>query len=398
MKIEYFIGIYLLLVLIRIFISISSGFLYVRPQKKHKYFSIINNSLVSVIVPAWNEQVGILKTLESVKNSIYPNIELVVVDDGSSDETFKIINNFRAENPKMKTIAISQPNSGKANALNNGIRNANGEVIITLDADSFLEPKAISALMSTFKNDDYDVAIGQIIVGDSKSFIGDIQFFEYIFGFHLKKSQHVLNSIFIFPGALTAIRKSVFDNVGYFEDYSSTEDFDFSLKVRQHGLKAVYVEDAICVTEGASTINGLINQRTRWRHGFLDCIVHHDSFLTNTKKGFYLTFFEFPLALWGIVDLIFYPIFLFFIVHQSIISVDKSIVLLSFLLLPAIFIFLAWDRIKINDRRLKYIIFLPLILTFINVIEFIAFFKAFWRLLNNEKTIWTSWNRKGIES
>lgn len=387
------IGIYLFIMLFRMFYSLCLGFLYIKPSLVNK-----NKPLVSIIIPAWNEEIGIKKTIQSVMSSTYKNIEIIVVNDGSTDGTLyrvnKLVKAYRRNWSKIKII--NQTNQGKANALNNGIRASQGGVIVTIDADSYLEKHALKRLVASLGNNKYDVAIGQIQVGNTKSLVESIQFFEYMFGFHLKRSQHVFSSIYIFPGALTAVRRSVIEDVGYFEDYSSTEDLDLSMKIKAKGHKVAYVEDAICITEGASSIQSLINQRTRWRHGFLQCVMHRSEFTMKMSKGLYLTLVDFPLSLLGILEILLYPVFLFIIYSQIVFSDNYIAVLVSYLILPYVFLLLSGGVIDNKHASLKYIILVPLLFSFVNIIEFIALIKAIYRTLTKRKTLWTSWKRQGI--
>lgn len=388
-------SVYVLIMFLRMIYSLCTGFLYVRPKISGRY-----NPLVSVIIPAWNEQVGIKKTIRSVMSNSYKNVEVIVVDDGSKDATIKkseeIKKSYAINGSKIRII--SQRNFGKAIALNNGIKASRGEIIVTIDADSYISKNAIKSLISAMKNDKNDVAIGQVVVGNTKSFIGSIQFFEYLFGFHFKRSQNIFGSIYIFPGALTAVRKSVVEDVGYFEDYSSTEDLDLSMKIKEKGHRVAYVEDAVCITEGASDIRGLINQRTRWRHGFLQCVIQRKEFRNTTSKGLYLSLVDFPLSIIGMLEIYLYPLFFLYIYSQmflSLISGNAEIFLASYLLLPYVFFLLSDGKLKKNDQSLKYVPLIPILFSLINIIEFIALIKATFRLLTGRKTAWTSWKRLG---
>lgn len=388
-------SVYVLIMFLRMIYSLCTGFLYVRPRSSGKY-----NPLVSVIIPAWNEQVGIQKTIRSVMSNSYKQVEIIVVDDGSEDKTIEKAEGIKKTYTKngFKIRIISQTNHGKAMALNNGIKISNGEIIVTIDADSYISKHAIKSLTSALKKGENDVAIGQVVVGNTKSFIGSIQFFEYLFGFHFKRSQHIFGSIYIFPGALTAVRKSVIENVGYFESYSSTEDLDLSMKIKEKGHKVAYVEDAICITEGASDIRGLISQRTRWRHGFLQCLIQRKEFRNTTSKGLYLSLIDFPLSIIGMLEIYLYPLFFLYIYSQMIVllfSGDVAIVLASYLLLPYVFFMLSDGKLKKKDQSLKYVPLIPILFTLINIIEFIALIKATFRLITGRKTAWTSWRRLG---
>ncbi len=395
MDITQILGIYLLFSFLRSIIVIAIGFLYSSAKLK---VQCDYAPLVSVVIPAWNEEIGIKKTVQSVFDSTYSNLEIIVVDDGSTDKTLELLKVLSTEYPKLRFI--HQENKGKANALNTGINNSKGEIIITIDADSYIDENAIQRLIEVLSNNNYDAAIGSVTVANENNFLASIQYFEYRFGFHLKKTQSIFNSIYILPGALTAVRKSIALQVNLFEDYSKTEDFDFSLKLKSIGSKIVYIEDAICYTEGASTINGLINQRTRWRHGFLQCILKRKNFILNRKKGIYLTYIEFPLALWGIIDILLYPLFLSLILIASFNSGSLINIFLFYIVMPYAFFLISEpgkepEKFKKKNQYIQMFM-IPIMFTVVNIIEFIALMKALYRLFTRRETSWTNWTRVGI--
>ncbi len=392
MNINQIISMYLLFSLIRCVYTICVGFLYVhRPLKQSSNYS----PFVSIVVPAWNESVGLGKTIESIINSNYKNLEVIIVNDGSTDNTNEVALGYTQNFSNVRLI--DKENGGKSSALNLGIKNSYGEIIITIDADSYIYPDAISYLISSLENQEIDGAIGKIVVGNRNNFIGVIQYFEYLFGFHSKKSQEILNSIYILPGALTALRKNAIESVGYFEDYSKTEDFDISIKLKSEGHKITYVDDAICITEGASDFKGLLNQRTRWRHGFLQCIIHRKEFLVQTKKGYYLTFVELPFALLGIIDILLYPLLLGFIIFSILTISSSAIFVLSYLVLPYSYLLLMDKDLLKNLRLLKYFALIPILFSIVNAIEFVALIKSLYRIVTKKQTNWTNWVRTGID-
>jgi len=405
MKIVVFIVfVYLSLELIRCFWLIGSGFIYshksIKTNRRYK-------PKVTVIIPAWNEEVGIEKTVLSVLNGTYKNLEIIVVDDGSTDSTHnrvislrrKLIKDGRlAKNEKVLRL-LHQSNAGKAIAINHGIRVASGELILTVDADSYIEKNCIKNLVKALADKKYSVAIGEVEVKNMSKLLCKIQHYEYVFGFHYKRSQHVFNSAYIFPGALTMFRASTLNEIGDFCGETCTEDLEISMRIKQAGHRVVYVADAICYTEGASTLSGLINQRTRWRHGFLECIFYNLKFAFTTKKGLYLTFIDFPIQVLSVFGLLLVPIIFFLLI---IMILSGTLNLLTFFQSWASMIFLL--IIITNSRPLKDkdsfvdIALMPLAMLVINVIEYIALLKSFYRVITKKKTKWTSWTRVGADN
>lgn len=401
MNISHIIGLYLLFALLRSVYALCRGFTYVHryPKVDESY-----NPSVSVIIPAWNEQVGIKKTIESVLKSTYQNLEIIVVNDGSTDLTQNIVTKIASRNSN-KIILINQENQGKFSALNNGIKKAKGEIIVTIDGDSYIYPNAIQLLVEGLSDKSFDATVGKILVGKPgnsgvrkpSNLIGIIQFFEYMFGYHMKKTQHENNSIYILPGAFCAMRKSSIEKAGYYEGYSKTEDFDLSMKLRMNGAKISYIDDAFCITEGASDLKGLINQRTRWRHGFLVCLLHRKNYLTTLKKGRYLTFIDFPLVLLGLLDIFLFPLFLIIVPLQVISSGDWVLFLVFYIIIPYSYIMMFDKDIVEHKGMLKYLPVLPLLFTIVNFVEYIALLKAIYRIVRKRDTPWTKWVRLGVQ-
>lgn len=385
---------YLFFALTRTFYQIATGFLYVAPAKKRSHRGY--RPLVSIIIPAWNEEIGVLKTIKSVMASSYRHLEIIVVDDGSTDSTRRRVLRYKQRYDRDGNVLklISQDNSGKATALNTGISAATGELIITIDADSYLTSDSIAELVKAMANKDYAVAIGEIVVGNTKSLIGQIQHYEYLVCFHLKRTQHIFNSAYIFPGALTAFRASVLKDTGEFDSYSSTEDLDISMRIKANGYHVAYVDTAICITEGATTFRGLLSQRIRWRHGFIACTFKRREFVWSTHKGKYLSFVDFPLAIIGVLELLFYPLIILLLLQQLIFYLVLPVLILSYLFLVFILLLLSGLR---NEAKIPpgKAFLMPMALSAIAILEYVALIVSLYRIALRKKTTWTVWRRTG---
>lgn len=235
--------------------------------------------LVSIIIPAWNEEVGVVKSVKSILNNNYENVEIVVVNDGSSDDTDIVIRNFLKSldnNQRNKIKYFSKENGGKGTALNYGINQSVGEIVVTMDADSVFDSNAISNLVEYFADPKIDGVVGNVKVSNNKTLIGYIQQLEYLFGFYYKRTHAVLNAEYIFGGACAAFRrKNTFDKYGLFDTQNKTEDIEMSMRLKFNGVTSTYAENVICYTEGASEIFGLLNQRLRWKKGRFDTFIKY---------------------------------------------------------------------------------------------------------------------------
>ena len=352
--------------------------------------------LTSVVIPAWNEEVGIAKTIESVLTSDYRNFEILVVDDGSTDRTALVAQRFVDEHPEL-VFLIRQENGGKGSALNTGVRHSFGEIIVNVDADSAIESTALSNLVRPFASKQVDAVVGRVVVGNTSTFVGRMQAFEYMFGFHLRRSQSVFNTVFILSGAMCAYRRSAFDETEGFRDYSKTEDMDLSMQLRAAGLRLVYADDAICVTEGAADARGLRNQRRRWRYGSFSCFMTHRRLLFNRRRGNRsLGFYELPVSILGYIQILLYPAVFAVAFILPIYTGQYLYLYLNVLSVPGSFAIVFWcDRtLRANARTLPIVIGLTCATMYV---EHLMMWSALARFVTRRELSWTKWTRQGID-
>ena len=166
---------------------------------------------ISLIVPAFNEEITIKKSIQSLIELDYQNYEIIVVDDGSTDKTLKIAREF--ETSKVKVI--HQQNQGKAKALNNGIYNSKGEIIVTVDADTKLKKDSLKKISARFaKNNQIGAVAGNVKVISENSIMNIIQGTEYTVGINLvRKAQSILGCVMIVPGPIAALKREAIEKV-----------------------------------------------------------------------------------------------------------------------------------------------------------------------------------------
>jgi cellulose synthase/poly-beta-1,6-N-acetylglucosamine synthase-like glycosyltransferase/peptidoglycan/xylan/chitin deacetylase (PgdA/CDA1 family) len=227
---------------------------------------------VSIIVPAYNEEVGIVAAVQSLAASAYPDLELIVVDDGSTDGTADAV---EALGLPIVTV-IRQPNAGKASALNTGISHATKEIVVTVDGDTLFEPLTLATLVQPFKDPTVGGVSGNTKVGNRRGLLGRWQHIEYVMGFNLdRRTLDVLNCIPTVPGAIGAFRQEALRTVGGMPEDTLAEDTDLTMALNRAGWRVVYEDAAIAWTEAPSSVSSLWKQRYRWSYGTFQCLWKH---------------------------------------------------------------------------------------------------------------------------
>jgi cellulose synthase/poly-beta-1,6-N-acetylglucosamine synthase-like glycosyltransferase/peptidoglycan/xylan/chitin deacetylase (PgdA/CDA1 family) len=227
---------------------------------------------VSVVVPAYNEAVVIARTVRSLAASDYPDFDVVVVDDGSSDGTAEIVEGLGL--PRVRVV--SQPNAGKAAALNTGIRQTSGEIVVMVDADTIFEPETLRRLVQAFADPAVGAVSGNTKVGNRSTMLGRWQHIEYVIGFNLDRRMYeILQCTPTVPGAVGAFRREVLESVGGVSGATLAEDTDLTLAIGRRGCRVVYAEHARAWTEAPASLSGLWRQRYRWSFGTMQAVWKH---------------------------------------------------------------------------------------------------------------------------
>ena len=235
---------------------------------------------VTVIVPCYNEQDVIIPSLKGTINQTYPNIEILVVDDGSSDRTYALAKAFEYDTGVKSLKVLSKPNGGKSRALNYGIERAKGNLICCVDADSKLDKYAIELLVKHFKDPSIAAVAGSVNVINTDTFLTKLQALEYIQGLNMvKNGQAFLRLVNIIPGPLGMFRKEAMAEVGYYSHDTFAEDCDLTLSLIAKGYKIDFESDAIAHTEAPEDLLDLLKQRYRWTRGILQAIKKNKRYL-----------------------------------------------------------------------------------------------------------------------
>ncbi|RLL69767.1 bifunctional polysaccharide deacetylase/glycosyltransferase family 2 protein [Streptomyces sp. Z26] len=227
---------------------------------------------VSVLVPAHNEEAGIVATVRSLLASRYPRLQVVVVDDGSTDRTAALVEAI--DDPRV--TLVRQPNSGKPRALDTALRHARHHLVVMVDADTVFEPDALYRLVQPLASPGVGAVSGNTKVGNRRSLLGRWQHLEYVIGFNLDRRMfEVLECMPTVPGAIGAFRRDALLGVGGVSDDTLAEDTDLTMALWRAGWRVVYEESAVAWTEVPSTLRQLWRQRYRWCYGTLQSMWKH---------------------------------------------------------------------------------------------------------------------------
>jgi cellulose synthase/poly-beta-1,6-N-acetylglucosamine synthase-like glycosyltransferase/peptidoglycan/xylan/chitin deacetylase (PgdA/CDA1 family) len=267
--------------------------------------------LVSVILPVFNEEPVIARTLAALRASDYPNLEVIAVDDGSTDRTLAIMREHAASWPAL--TVITQPNGGKSIASNHGIMAARGEIVVTLDGDTLFEPQTVRMFARHFYAQDTKRPVGAVAghvkVGNRTGLLTMWQSLEYISGICVTRmGEGVAGAISIVPGACAAWRKEALQAAGGYSHDTLAEDADLTMTLQKLGWAVVQENRAVAWTEAPMTVRGLAKQRLRWTYGNLQALWKHAGMLFRPRYGF-LGMVALPYTLLAtLVPLVFLPL------------------------------------------------------------------------------------------
>jgi peptidoglycan-N-acetylglucosamine deacetylase len=239
---------------------------------------------VTVLIPAFNEEKVIVATIDRILASDYRNLEVLVIDDGSKDHTAYIARSHFMNESRVGVISI--PNGGKANALNVGLANAQGAVVVALDADTQFEKTTISRLVRWFTDPAIGAVAGNAKVGNRINMITRWQALEYIVAQNLeRRALSALDTLTVVPGAVGAWRRDVLRQLGGFPVDTLAEDQDLTIAIQTRGYRVHFDPSAIAWTEAPATVRGLAKQRFRWAYGTLQCLWKYRGITFNTAYG-----------------------------------------------------------------------------------------------------------------
>lgn len=351
------------------------------------------NDFVSIIVPCYNEELTLANCIESLVTQTYDKYEIIIVDDGSTDRTLDVAKSLVHS---KKVVVLTQPNGGKASALNFGIEHSQGNIIVCVDADSIFITDTLSKLLEPFSNPKIAAVAGNVKVVNRKKVLAKNQALEYILGINLNRRMFTnLNCVPVIPGAIGAFRKEIIQEVGGYSLDTIVEDMDLTMAISKRGYKIEYVGEAIAYTEAPESYKDFCKQRYRWAYGTFEVINKYKSILFSYKSGNKLGLVGLPYILYSIFINIVLTLVLFYLIVIIIFYGN------AYNLIPLIFTIIVLQNILglytiyVDHEDNKLLFYWPFqILIYRQIIQLMTL-KAFIDYMRGKKTSWNKLNRLG---
>ncbi len=281
--------IFLFVLLFRYFSILVMAYLYITKyavEETKEYYPF-----VSILVPVYNEGKVLNKSIDSLLELDYPNYEIIVINDGSTDDTAIVgeqrVGYQQGRNSLVKVSLINKPNGGKAKALNAGIQYSEADFVLCMDGDSQLSSNTLKMGIRHFTDPSVGAVAGNVKVENRKKILTDLQALEYIEGLNMPRSaQGFVRSVNIIPGPIGIFRKAALRDAGYYSSDTFAEDADITLKILAKHWKIAYEPNAVAITEAPEKLHDLLKQRYRWTRGILQAIRKHKKHIYNPTINF----------------------------------------------------------------------------------------------------------------
>jgi cellulose synthase/poly-beta-1,6-N-acetylglucosamine synthase-like glycosyltransferase len=311
---------------------------------------------VSIVVPAYNEEKVVSRTIETLLEADYPDKEIIIVDDGSSDNTFAIASKYIGKGVKV----VHRPNGGKFAALNTGIAVAMGEIIITVDADSLIARASVAEIVKGFEDPEVAGVAGNLKVFNTNKLITKLQALEYIVQIQIvRRAFENFGSLTVASGAFSAFRKKAIEEVGWYDRDYLLEDFDITIKMLKSHRILHGNNEAVCYTEAPETLRDVYRQRLSWFRGdFQSFWKHRDTFF-NPRFGI-MHKLTFPYML---ISMTLVPVASVVVIITSIIMLingEWMTLIMAFGLFTTLQVLLSTLGILIAEEDWRLILFSPL--------------------------------------
>lgn len=332
-------------------------------RQKRRYSKLKHDDsyrpFVSVLIPCYNEAKVICETVKSVLRSNYEGFEVIVIDDGSTDNSYELVSSsFRDD---ARVTCFTKENGGKSRALNLGLEHAKGSIFIAIDADTIFDKDAIRLMVRYFADPQVAAVSGNVKVGNRGKIVTEWQHCEYVTGFNLERRAYSeLNCITVVPGAIGAWRKDAALAEGGFKTDTLAEDTDMTLTLLEKGYRIAFEENARAYTETPETFRSLLKQRFRWTYGTLQCLWKHRHDLFS-KKQKTLGFIAMPF-MW-IFQYIFQtlcPIVDIYMIFSILFGSSSENIILSYLAFLGVDIVTSLFAFRLEGEKLLPLLWMPI--------------------------------------
>ena len=266
---------------------------YMKVSKKRKRFT--GKDLVTIAVPMYNEEKGILKTLNSLVNQDYKHLEIIVIDDASVDDSVPIVEKFMKKHKNVKLIKHKTNRGNKAPGVNEALDVAKGKYFAVMDADCVSSPNALSVMLAEFEGKVGGV-ISPVIALEPKTLVAKMQGFEYVAASFFRKLMSNIGTLHNSNGVLSLFRTSIVRDLGGFDEKSITEDFEIAMRLKYNHYDVVLCKHTKNYTTVPPTFKGLWRQRVRWYRGFIATMYKYRKMAMNKGYGL-MGIFQVPLNL-----------------------------------------------------------------------------------------------------
>ena len=278
---------FLIITLIRYFVLLWLGYLHHVEAKTVDPSGDHFEPLVTILVPAFNEETVIESSIRSLLELDYPAYDVLVIDDGSTDNTYLRAAELEGYYGRATVRVVSKSNGGKASALNTGIGLARTPFVLCMDGDSRLSAETLKHAMPHFRDPRVGAVAGNVKVVNRRNLWTTLQALEYIEGLNMaRRAQGFVRAVNIVPGPIGVFRRDALSRVGGYDSDTYAEDADLTLKLLTDGWHIVYENRAIAYTEAPEQLLDLLKQRYRWTRGILQALKKHSSALFSPRKRF----------------------------------------------------------------------------------------------------------------
>lgn len=335
---------------------------HARNQRKYAY-----RPQITVVIPAYNEEMGVIRTVDSVLSNTYPNKQIIVVDDGSKDRTLAMLHAHQRKHRGQYTV-VHQANAGKAAAINRAVsRWAKGSLVMVVDADSLLRADAIANMVEHFRDRRVIAAASNVKIIPTRALLGLAQRFEYLISYRMKRALTTTNMEYIVGGVGSTFRRSALVKTGLYDTDTMTEDIDLTVKlIRHYGNKKYkihYAADAVAYTEHVLSFRSLVRQRFRWKYGRMQTLLKNQQLFFNRSAKYdkRLTWYQLPYAVVGELVLLCEPILVGYILFVVFRYADLTSMISVYIIVTAfVFFMLAGEETESVRSKLALALSLPL--------------------------------------